>query len=138
MLFPPSSVFPRFPLPLVFSRNVSGGSRVKSSEETLIGSDSSLSYILSYHLSSLLYPPSRLTFSSRVRRSGLNARENIPAYVPFVEGRISPCSRDFCTFFQDARPSPPTGRPFPFRILMSSERTVFDHEMFLRLVLLPR
>lgn len=135
MLFPPSSVFPRFPLPLVFSRNVSGGSRVKSSEKTLIGSDSSLSRILP---SSLLYPPSRLTFSSRVRRSGLNARENIPAYVPFVGGRISPCSPDFCTFFQDARPSPPTGRPFPFRTLMSSERTVSDHEMFHRLVLLPR
>lgn len=45
MLFPPSSVPRVFPSPLllVFAHDVSGGSRVKSCEETLIGSDFSLS-----------------------------------------------------------------------------------------------
>lgn len=64
MLFPPSSVFPRFPLPLVFSRNVSGGSRVKSSEETLIGSDSSLSRFLPSFSSSLSSHSPHVLFES--------------------------------------------------------------------------
>lgn len=109
MLFPPSSVFPRFPLSLVFSRNVClAAAEWKASKRHWLAQTSGS--LVSYHLSPLPYPPSCLTFSSRVRRSGLNARENISAYVSSIRGRISPCSPDFCTFFQDARPSLPTGR----------------------------
>lgn len=119
MLFPLSSVPPRVfslssPLLLWSSHDVSGGSRVKSSEETLIGSDFSLS--LSCHLSPLLYsrpsPLAPLTFSSRVRRSGSNGRENISACVPFVGGRIPRRILDFCTFFP--RRSSISADPFPF------------------------
>lgn len=113
MLFLPSSV--RLFLPLLLS-HVSSDGRVKSSEETLIGSDFSLSRLLP----PLLYPRPYLTMF--LKSSPLDLELGCPRKYFRVDAirRRERIRRipDFCTFFS-GRSSISADRwladPFPFR-----------------------
>lgn len=111
--------FLSFPfLPLIFSHDVSGGSRVKSSEETLIGSDFSLSLVPSFS-SSLSSRSSHVRLENspvglecsrkyfRVLRP-IRRRERIPRriFAPFSKTLVHLCR---------------LAGSFPFRTLMSGE-----------------
>lgn len=116
MLFLPLSALLLLLPPLYFVHGVSGGSRVKSSEETLIGSDFSLSTSScpSASSSSSLFVVLASRFSW-AHAAGLELECPRKYFrVDAIRRRKNP-SLDFCTFFQPARPSPLTvDRPFPF------------------------
>lgn len=126
-------VRPSFP-PLL-SSHVSSGGRVKSFEETLIGSDFSFSRLLPlatlYLL--LLYPrphlPQELAARSRARMP-----EKIFPCRRHPSERESAVAWIFALFSPVARSSLLTAAPFPFRISMSTEHTVHGHEIFRYLV----
>lgn len=104
---------------------------MKSSEETLIGSDFSLSRVPSFS-SSLSSPSPHVHLESSP--VGLECSRK---YFRVRSIRRRENSGFLHLFPRRARPSPPTGRSFPFRTLMSSESTVSDHEIFRRFVLPP-
>lgn len=127
-------VRPPFP-PLLFS-HVSSGGRVKSSEETLIGSDFSFSRL--YYLllpSTLLFFILALTLlpSSRARRSiSSSDAEKIFPCRRHPSERESPVAWIFALFSSSSIST--DRRPFLFQISMSTERTVHDPEIFHRFV----